>query len=63
MVSLISKMEKGSKMFIHGVDCKAPNFKLSPSIIEVFDPVGVESPILPKVLLVHDIYSFYHYSI
>ena len=44
-------------MLVRGVDCKAPNFKLSPTIIEALDPAGAQSQILPKVLLMHDIHS------
>lgn len=50
-------------MLVYGVNCKAPNFKLSLVIVEALSPAGAQSQILPKVLLMHDIYSFYHCSI
>lgn len=63
MASLSSKVKKGSKMLIHRVDCKAPTFKLSLEIVETLDPIGAQSQVFPKVLLVHDIHCFYHCSI
>ena len=48
---------------VHGVVCKSPMFKLSPTIAKILDPARVQSQILHKVLLVHDIHSFYHCSI
>ena len=50
-------------MLVHGVDCKVPTFKLCPTIVETLDPTRAQLEILPKVLLVHDICSFYHFSI
>ena len=42
------------------MDCKSPMLKLSPTITKILDPARVQSQILPKVLLVHDIHSFYN---
>lgn len=61
MVSSSSKVEKGLEMLIQGVDCKAPTLKLSPEVVEALDPASVQSHIPPKVLLIHDILSFYHH--
>lgn len=63
MASSRSKAKKGSEMLVRGVDYKAPKFKLSPAITEALDPASAQSQIPPKVLLVHDIPSFYHYFI
>lgn len=50
-------------MLVHGVDCKAPTFKLSLAIAEVLNPTSAQSQIFPKLLLVHEIHSFQDYSI
>lgn len=63
MASSSRKIKKGSKMLVRGVDYEAPNFKLSPTIVEMLDLVGAQSQILPKVLLVHNIRSYYKCSI
>ena len=66
MTSSSRKIKKGSKMLVCGVDCKAipsPAFKLSQVVAETLDPARAQSHIPPKVLLVYEIKSFYHYSI
>ena len=63
MASSSIKIKKGFEMLVCGVDCKAPTFKLSPTIIEALDPARAQSQITRKVLFVHDIHSFCHFSI
>lgn len=63
MLASNNKVKKGSKMLVHGVDCKALKFKLSPTLVEELDLVGAQYHIPPKVLLVNEIRSFDHYSI
>lgn len=62
MASSSRKKKKGPKMLIHGVDCKAPNFKLSLAITKVLNLASANSQIPSKVLLICDIHYFYHYS-
>ena len=57
------KVKKGYEMLVHGIDCKALAFKLIPAVAKALDPAGVQSQFPPKVLFIHDIQSFYHYSI
>lgn len=63
MTSSSNKNKKGSEMLVWGVDCKKPNFKLSLAIAEALDPAIAQSQIIPKVLIMHNIHSFYHFSI
>ena len=42
-------------MLVRGVEWKAPNFKLVPTIVESLDPNGAQSQIPPKRLLINDI--------
>ena len=42
-------------MLVKGVEWKAPNFKIIPSIIESLDPYGAQSQIPPKVLMINEI--------
>ena len=44
-----NKVKKGCEMLVCGVYYKAPNFKLSPKIVDALDPTGAHSQILPKV--------------
>ena len=50
-------------MLVHGVEWKAPNFKLSPVVAKALDTTGAQSQIPPKVLLVNDICLHFHYAI
>ena len=43
-------------MLVHGVEWKAPNFKLTPTIMETLDLSGAQSQIPPKVLLINNIH-------
>ena len=63
MESSSNKIKKVYDMLVHGVDCKVPIFKLSSKIVEALEPAKEKSQIPPKVLLFHDICSFYYYSI
>lgn len=40
MASSRKKLKKGSKILVHGVNYKAPNFKLIPAIAQALDPAG-----------------------
>ena len=40
--------------------CEAPKFKLHPSIAEKEDPMGAHSMILPNVLMIHNVRTFYY---
>ena len=42
-------------MLVKGVEWKAPNFKLVPTIAKSLDPNGAQSQTPPKVLLINDI--------
>ena len=50
-----SKQKKGSEMLVKGVEWKAPNFKIFPTIAESLDPHSAQSQLPPKVLLINDI--------
>ena len=50
-------------MLVHGMEWKAPDFKLTRAISKSIDPVGVQSKILSKVLLINDICSHFHCTI
>lgn len=50
-------------MLIKNASYIPPKFKLYPVIAEEKDSQGALSTISPKVLLIHDVRSFYHYSI
>ena len=50
-----SKQKRGFKILVKGVEWKAPNFKLVPTIAESLDSHGAQSQIPPKVLLINDI--------
>ena len=55
-----SKAKKGSEMLVKGVEWKASNFKIVPTIAQALDPHGAQSQIPPKVLLINDIRT--HFS-
>ena len=63
MASSSSKAKKGSEMLVCGIEWKAPDFKLSPTITERIDPTKVQSRILSKVLLINEIHSNFHCTI
>ena len=46
-------------MLVHGVEWKAPDFKLTPTTTENLDPSGAQSQIPPKVLFINDIHSHF----
>ena len=46
-------------MMVHGVEWKAPNFKLTPLISKTLDPNGVQFQIPPKVLPIYDIHTHF----
>lgn len=50
-------------MLVKNAICKTPKFKLYPAISEEKDPKGTHLDIPPKVLLIHDVRTFYHFSI
>ena len=50
-------------MLVWGVEWKAPNFKLSSTIVETLDPTKAQSQIPSNVLLINNIYSDFHYAI
>ena len=50
-------------MLIRGVETRIPAFKICLVIMEELDPVRDHSKIPLKVLLIHKIRSFYHFSI
>lgn len=50
-------------MLVKISDCLRPKFKLYPMIAEEKDPQGAHSCIPHKVLLIHNVRSFYHCSI
>ena len=50
-----NKEKKGYEMLVKGVEWKAPNFKIVPTVAESLDPYGAQSQIPPKVLLMNDI--------
>ena len=50
-------------MLVHGVEWKASNFKLTPTIAKTLDPSGEQSQIPPKVLLINDIHSHFKCAI
>ena len=58
-----SKQRKGFEMLVKGVEWKAPNFKLVPTIAESLDPHGAQSQIPPKVLLINDIRTHFKCTI
>ena len=49
------KAKKGSEMLVKGVEWKALNFKLVPTITESLDPNRAQLHIPQKVLLINDI--------
>ena len=59
MASTNRKTKKGSEMLVHGVEWKAPYFKLVLAIAEALEPSGAQSKIPPKVLLINDIHSHF----
>lgn len=63
VVSSSSKVKKGLKMLVKSLDCTPSKFQLYPKIGEEKYPQGSHSSIPPRVLLIHDIRSFYHYFI
>ena len=50
-------------MLDQGMEWKAPEFKLTHAFIESIDPIGAQSKILTKVLLINDIHSHFHCTI
>lgn len=50
-------------MLVRNIVYPDPKFKLCPVIVGELDLVGAHSQIPPKVLLIHDVRSFYHFSI
>ena len=58
-----SKKKRGSEMLVKGVEWRAPNFKLAPTIVESLDSQGAQSQIPPKVLLINDIRTHFKCSI
>ena len=50
-------------MLVCGTEWKAPDFKLTPVIVESIDPTGAQSKTPSKVLLINEIYSHFHYTI
>ena len=50
-------------MLVKGVEWKAPNFKIVPGIAESLDPLGAQSQIPPKVLLINDIRTHFTFTI
>ena len=50
-------------MLVHVVEWKAPYFKLSLAIVKTPDPTGAQSEIPSKLLLVNEIFSYFHYKI
>lgn len=63
MISTSRKTNIGSKMLVQSIEWKAPNFKLSPTIVETLNPTGAQSQIPSKELLINDIFSHFWYSI
>ena len=43
MASSNNKTKKGFETLVQGVDWKTPDFKLSSTIIETLDPIGIDS--------------------
>ena len=58
-----SKQKWGSEILVKGVEWKAPNFKLIPTIAKSLDSQGAQSQIPPKVLLVNDIRTHFKCTI
>lgn len=50
-------------MLVRNTVCEAPKFKLHPIVAEKSDELGAHSMIPPKVMLIHNIRSFYHYPV
>lgn len=50
-------------MLVKGVEWKAPNFKLVPSISETLDPNRAQSQIPPKVLIINEIHTHFRCTI
>ena len=46
-------------MLVYGVEWKALEFKLTPTVPKTLDPSGAQSQIPPKVLLINDIHSHF----
>ena len=63
METINSKEKKGSSMLVRGVEWKALDFKLSPTIVETLDLSGAQSQIPPKVLLINNICSHFKCTI
>ena len=60
MASSSSKTKKGLEMLVCGTKWKTLNLKLTPTILENFDPTRTQSQIPAKVLLINDIQSYFH---
>ena len=59
MASTNNKAKKGLEMLVHGVEWKAPDFKLVPMVAEALDLSGAQSQIPSKVLLIKNICSHF----
>lgn len=55
--------KKCSKVLVKGVEWKAPNFKIVPTIAESLDHHGAQSKIPQKVLLINDIRTHFKCTI
>ena len=58
-----SKVKQGLEILVKGVEWKALNFKLVPTITKSLDPNGAQSQTPPKVLLINDIRTHFKCSI
>ncbi len=63
MVATSSKVKQGSDMLVHGVELKAPDFKLTPVIPKTLDPSGAQSQIPSKILLINNNHSHFKCAI
>lgn len=54
-----NKSNKGYEMLNKGVEWKALNFKLVPSVVKSLDTQEAQSQIPPKVLLINDIHTHF----
>lgn len=57
---MASSSKNTKDMLVRNTACEAPKFKCHPAIAEKSDPMGTHSMIPPKVLLMHDVRTFYH---
>lgn len=54
-----AKVKKGSEILVKSSDYSPSKFKLYPTIVEEKDLHGSHSSIPPKVIIIHDVKSFY----